>query len=270
MDKELIIKKQDIFVDAIYRLSLDEMRIFNFAIAVSNPFVSDNKVINISINDLVKFYNLEHRTAMYKEFNNALNSLFERKITYTEYYEKHGKTWVTCRLIVSKTDNKNGVIGLKFSDEINHLIKCDKDFLEYKLKQTIGITSPNAVRIYEMLLYVLKITPNKNLKKEYSIEEIKQKLGLSDKYPRFANFKTKVLEVAKIQINKHTDIGISYEVKKLGRTPQSIVFKVKYKPNAEHFKLEQEAEIKPKEQVEQLPNNPNVKNHLVNLKQQIK
>lgn len=242
-NKEIIVTKKDTFVDAIYRLSLDEMRLFNYAIAKSNPFNSSNKTINISLKSLTNFYNLEHRTAMYKEFNEALNSLFERKVTYTRIDEEYGKVWVTCRLVASKEDNRNGVIGLKFSDEINQLIKCDRDFLEYKLKQTIGITSPNAVRIYEMLLYVLKVTPNKSLKKEFSIEEIKNKLGLSDKYPRFSNFKTKVLEIAKTQINKHTDIKINYEIKKLGRTPVSVIFKAKYKPNAEHFRLEQEQEI---------------------------
>jgi plasmid replication initiation protein len=218
------------------------MRIFNFAIAKVNPFHKDNKSINISINELSQFYKLDNKTSKYKQFNEALNSLFERKVTYTKIDEKFGKMWVTCRLIVAKKDNRNGVIGLKFSDEINELIKCERDFLKYKLNQTIGITSPNAIRIYEMLLYVLKMTPNGSLKKEFSIKEIKNKLGLSDKYSRFADFKNRVLEIAKNQINKHTDIKINYDVKKIGRTPTSVVFTVKYKPNAEHFALEQEQE----------------------------
>lgn len=253
MNKEIIVTKKDTFIDAIYKLSLDEMRIFNYAIAKTNPFREHNNMMTISINDLVKFYNLDNKTACYNQLNEALNHLFNRQMTYTYQDEEHGKMWVTCRLIVNKIDNKNGCIGLKFSDEINQLIKCDRDFLEYKLRQTIGITSPNAVRIYEMLLYVLKITPNKSLKKEFSIEEIKNKLGLSDKYPRFSNFKKDVLEVAKTQINKHTDIKINYEVKKLGRTPVSVIFTAKYKPNAEHFTLEQEEENTPAQQLEELP-----------------
>ena len=242
MNKEIVITKKDTFVDAIYRLSLDEMRIFNFAIAKSNPFNQDNKSISISINELSQFYKLDNKTAMYKQFNEALNSLFERKVTYTRIDEEYGKVWVTCRLIASKEDNKNGVIGLRFSDEINQLIKCDRDFLEYKLKQTIGITSPNAVRIYEMLLYPLKISSAKTLKKKYSIEEVKQKLGLTEKYPRFCDFRKYVLEVARKQINKHTDIKIDYEVKKEGRTPDRVIFTAKFKLNAERFELEQEEE----------------------------
>ncbi|MED7789665.1 replication initiation protein [Francisella sp. 19X1-34] len=272
MYKEIIVTKKDTFVDAIYRLSLDEMRLFNYAIAKTNPFHSENRTVFISLNELTKFYGLEHRTAMYKEFNNALSSLFDRKVTYIKQDEEYGKIWVTCRLIVSKEDNRNGTIGFKFSDEINQLIKCDRDFLEYKLKQTVGITSPNSVRIYEMLLYVLKMAPNRSLKKEFSIEEIKNKLGLYDKYPRFSNFKKDVLEVAKTQINKHTDIKINYEVKKLGRTPVGVIFTAKYKPNAEHFTLEQEQEI-----IQPLKHNPAIKeqkqisiSHLQQLKKSFK
>ena len=246
MDKEIILQKKNDFVNALYKLSLDEMRIFNYAIAKTNPFKEHNNMMTISINDLVKFYNLDSKSDKYNQFNEALNHLFNRQMTYTYHDEEHGDMWATCRLIVNKIENKKGVIGLKFSDEINQLIKCDRDFLEYKLKQTIGITSPNAVRIYEMLLYILKMTPNKSLKKEFSIEEIKNKLGLSDKYPRFCDFKKYVLEVAKKQINQHTDIKINYEVKKLGRTPTSVIFTAKYKPNAEHFTLEAETENIPK------------------------
>jgi plasmid replication initiation protein len=251
MDRELILQKKNDFVNALYKLSLDEMRIFNYAIAKTNPFKEHNNMMTISINDLVKFYDLDNKSDKYNQFNEALNHLFNRQMTYTYHDEEHGQIWATCRLIVNKIENKKGLVGLKFSDEINQLIKCDRDFLEYKLKQTIGITSPNAARIYEMLLYVLKMTPNKNLKKEFAIEEIKNKLGLSDKYPRFCDFKKYVLEVAKTQINKHTDIKINYEVKKLGRTPVSVIFTAKYKPNAEHFTLEQEQEY-----IQPLEHNP--------------
>ena len=236
---------------ATNKLSLDEMRIFNYAIAKTNPFKEHNNMMTISINDLVKFYDLDNKSDKYNQLNGALNHLFNRQMTYTYYDEEHGRIWATCRLIVNKIENKKGLIGLKFSDEINQLIKCDRDFIEYKLKQTIGITSPNAVRIYEMLLYVLKMTPNKSLKKEFSIKEIKNKLGLSDKYPRFCDFKKYVLEVAKTQINKHTDIKINYGVKNLGRTPVSVIFTAKYKPNAEHFTLEQEQEY-----IQPLEHNP--------------
>jgi len=253
MNKEIILQKKNDFVNALYKLSLDEMRIFNYAIAKTNPFKEHNNMMPISINDLAKFYNLDNKSDKYKQFNEALNHLFNRQITYTIEDEEHGTMWVTARLIVNKIENKKGLIGLKFSDEINQLIKCDRDFLEYKLKQTIGITSPNSVRIYEMLLYSLKTTPNKALKKEYPINEIKQKLGLTDKYPRFCDFRKYVLEVAKKQINKHTDIKIDYEVRKLGRTPESIIFTAKFKPNAERFELEQEEENTPIQQLEELP-----------------
>ena len=134
MNKEIILQKKNDFVNALYKLSLDEMRIFNYAIAKTNPFKEHNNMMSISINDLAKFYNLDNKSDKYSQFNEALSHLFNRQITYIIEDEEHGTMWVTARLIVNKIENKKGLIGLKFSDEINQLIKSDRDFLEYKLK----------------------------------------------------------------------------------------------------------------------------------------
>ena len=59
-----------------------------------------------------------------------------------------------------------------------------------------------------------------------NIADIKEKMGLEKKYSRFSNFKTYVLEVAKKEINKHSDLNLSYKIIKLGRSPHKIEFTV--------------------------------------------
>jgi len=67
------------------------------------------------------------------------------------------------------------------------------------------------------------------LVKKIEINDIKETLGLGDKYKRFIDFKNRVLDPAKNQINKHSDIQISYEVIKAGRKPTEVKFTVMYK-----------------------------------------
>ena len=57
-----------------------------------------------------------------------------------------------------------------------------------------------------------------------SIYDLKKKLSLEKEYPRFSNFKLKVLEKAKKEINKYSDIKLNYRVEKLGKTPINISF----------------------------------------------
>lgn len=66
--------------------------------------------------------------------------------------------------------------------------------------------------------------------KEYSISEFKEMLGLIDPkgkekevYPNIADFKKKVLDVAKRQINENTDITFDYKLVKRGRAFEKII-----------------------------------------------
>ena len=117
---------------------------------------------------------------------------------------------------------------------------------------------------------------NITYKKEFLINDFKEKLDILEKYSRFSNLENLVLTPAKTNINKHSDIHLEYRIKRKGRTPISIIFKAKYKNksnklnslNPENFKLVKEVEnqqnynvIKPTEEAKK-----NSKNKLKALK----
>jgi plasmid replication initiation protein len=126
-------------------------------------------------------------------------------------------------------DNGKGVLGLKFSDEVSGMLVNDRDFLSYAIRHTVAFSSASAMRIYEMILYQLQRCPAKQLTKKIEIKRLKEILGLQDNYTRFSSFNSRVLGPAKNQINKHSDISISYTIVKEGRTPVSVKFVAKYK-----------------------------------------
>jgi plasmid replication initiation protein len=61
------------------------------------------------------------------------------------------------------------------------------------------------------------------------IKSIREKLELEDRYTRFFDFKKRVLESAKKEINKHSDINFNYKIIKLGRFPNEIEFTISKK-----------------------------------------
>lgn len=239
MSKNLILQKEKSLVNAFYKLTLDEQRLFHYAVAKVNPFKHRyGQYYLIGIKDLISFYGLTSKSA-YSEFYSAVDKLFNRQCTY---YSKKLDKQVTCRLIVDKIQDDSGVIGLRFSDQMSEMITNDKDFLAYKLSNTIEITSPSANRLYEIILYSLQRCPVNKLTKIIEILELKNLMGLDKKYDRFSNFKKFVLEVSKNQINLHTDIRITYEVIKSGRTPTHLKFSAQFKkgqePNSVEFQNE--------------------------------
>ena len=227
MDNKLIVSKEKCFVQAMYRITLDEQRLLHYAITKVHPFKFKNRLIyHIDIVSIAKFFDIDLKVA-YKQFNDALEHLFTRQISFIEPELK--KTIIKARIINEHHQQGSGVIGFTFTEVFKSLICDNKEFLSYSLEKTIGMTSATAVRIYEILLLDLKQSQLKTINRPFKIEDFKKILGLEDKYPRFSNFKVKILEVAQKQINKHTDLNISYEIKKIGRSPTSIAFKVKYK-----------------------------------------
>jgi len=94
------------------------------------------------------------------------------------------------------------------------------NFTHFQLKSVLNCSSSYAKRLY-MLACQWKTVGK--FPKPMSIIELKSILGLVDKkgneqYSEITGFKKYVLEIAKKQINEHTDIHFDYELIKRGRS----------------------------------------------------
>lgn len=94
------------------------------------------------------------------------------------------------------------------------------NFTHFQLKSVLGCTSSYAKRLYMLACQWRTIG---RFPKPIPILELKQMLGLVDKkgneqYSEITGFKKKVLDLAKKQINEHTDISFDYELFKRGRS----------------------------------------------------
>jgi hypothetical protein len=65
---------------------------------------------------------------------------------------------------------------------------------------------------------------------------LKERLELTNKYKRFHHFKTRVLQKAKTEINKHSDLTMDFEEIKQGRAVESIKFIIQRKSGAKPAK----------------------------------
>lgn len=103
-----------------------------------------------------------------------------------------------------------------------HLFNLKGNFTEIQLKSLLVCSSKHAKRIYMMCCKYRNLRKKKVV---MTISELKEMLGLKDpkgkkkeQYTKVSQFKTKVLDVAKMQINEHTDINFDYSLHKKGRS----------------------------------------------------
>jgi plasmid replication initiation protein len=108
---------------------------------------------------------------------------------------------------------------------IEHITRLEAEFTSYQLEKVSNMTSAHAIRIYEMLAQYREVGT-----RELNLKWLRNALQIADnEYKLTGDFKKWVLDAAVEQINKHSDLKVSYTPKKTSRAITDFVFKIKDK-----------------------------------------
>lgn len=233
--EKLKVSKNNALINASYRLSLTEMQIVLYGIGLANPTQPNFPLAySVNIDRFAKMFDRKHGD-IYKEVKNAIvRRLWNRDFSYID---KEGKT-VTLRWLTKMIyQDKTGYIEIKFSEDIQpYLHNLQTNFTTYYIDQIVKFKSIYSVRFYEYALMELNEKKINRIKYKLLISDIKKQLDISDKYARFCDFKPYVLDKAKEEINKFSDLNLDYKIIKHGRAPYEIEFSVSRKEVIENQK----------------------------------
>jgi len=226
------ITKSNSIINSSYRFSLNELRIVLYGLSHINPRSDEFPMFHrIHIRELAEFYNIgeKDRGSFYDNIKDALlNKFWNREFSY--YDEELGETVRRTWLTEIRYGRKDGTLAYEYNPKIkDQLQQLAKRFTSYFLVNIANMKSAYAVRLYEISIMYLNASKQSEITFTKTIEDLKHQLNVTDKYKYFFNFKARVLESAKKEINKHSDIKFIYKVKKLGRSPHEIEFTVSKK-----------------------------------------
>lgn len=129
-----------------------------------------------------------------------------------------------------KHDKRTNLYEVEVSSEIMpYLVALAENFTSYDLTVAISLKSSYSQRFYEMCCQYKNLT-NKTF--FLSVDDLKKKMMLENKYPNSADFKKKVLDVAQKELKEAYDKGqadlyFDYQVKdKQGRKVLSWLFSI--------------------------------------------
>ncbi len=105
----------------------------------------------------------------------------------------------------------SGIIEATFHPDLKpYLIQLKNRYLMYDMENLLHISSSNSIRMYELLKAFEKIG-----KRSFEIEELKEILGVAEKYHgRYYNFKKRIIVQAQKDLNKYTDIAFTFRESK--------------------------------------------------------
>lgn len=211
---------------AIQNLSLSEVRILQLAIVDARETgngLSLDKPLNISALRYAKAFGVARQTA-HEAILSAEKNLFDRRFSFLDTDDKLVKSrWVQR---VKYLDDEASIEVILTYDVVNEITRIDgyeNFFTQYLLEQTAKMQSTYSVRLYELLVQwkSAKKTPLLQL------DCFRQQLGVGvDEYKLMSNFKKRVLDLAVKEINETSDLTVSYEQEKRGKSIIGFKFRV--------------------------------------------
>ena len=216
---------QNRVVECYRSMSLDEKRLFIMATPLARTTkISSNDPVFISSSEFSKECGIDLSTA-YTALELASERLFTRFFGYTNAEGDRVKMrWL------NKVIYKAGQGGseLYFTDEVLLLLRefdALNPYTKYKKEVVLRLKKD-----YSLDFYHLAKKHQTMGGFQISLDELFEQLGLPESYKRLDNLKNRVIEPSLNEITANTDIDLTYENVKRGRSVVGFKFTVREKP----------------------------------------
>ena len=226
----LTISKANSFVQASYSMTLDEMRILSLTLGVFNPENPIKRGFDFTIADFCKHFPDVDEKSAYTQVRNAILKISKRWIVLVDNEKE-----LTEVVLVNKRTyfKKEGRFYIEFHEDLlPYIAQLHNNFTKYQLVNIGAFSSTHTIRLYELCSQYRDTGW-----RQTSVDELKDWLQVSDKYDRYNNFNQRVLTPAIDEINAKSDLLVSVEPIKRGRSIVSLKFTIKSKKSA--VKIEQ-------------------------------
>jgi len=214
---------QNRVVECFKSMTLDEKRLFIMATPLARTTnVSSGEPIFISTEEFASACGLEI-TGAYTALGIATRKLFDRSFGYVRADKKK----VSIRWMY-KTAYGEGGAELYFTDEVLLLLRefdALNPYTKYKKEVVLRLKKD-----YSLDFYHLAKKHQTMGGFQITLDELFEQLGLPESYQDLSNLKKRVINSSLNEITTNTDIDLSYENIKRGRSVVGFKFTVKEKP----------------------------------------
>lgn len=223
-----IVTKANALIEASYALTLAEQRVILACSAQldGRKPIGKDRQFTVTADEYADLFDVETQTA-YEQLRDAVDRLYERDIRRIDGRARERMRWI----YKARYHSGDGYVRLSFSPEIApYLTMLHKKFTSYRLSEVSGLTSVYAIRLYEMLAQF-----NSTGFFTITVDELRSRLQLENKYERFSNLKARVIARAVKELNEKTRLNVEWKTIKKGKTPHRLEFTFAEQPQGDLF-----------------------------------
>lgn len=233
---ELEVRQHNALTNARYEYSEAQANLFLVLLAKLRKDGPDD-VYQITVSEMEKRTGNKYN---YKQLRESTKEMISRAHEIETLH--NGKPVLRQLVLFNRIDYilGAGVIELEINKyAVEYLFDLKNNFTSFQLQAALNLTSKHAKRIYQFCSQWKDVGQTK----KYDILDFKKVLGLAndkgkEEYTLISMFKQKVLDLAVKQINEKTDLHISYQLEKVGRSFKNIVFTVEKQAQAKNIPFE--------------------------------
>jgi plasmid replication initiation protein len=233
-NSEHIFVQSNDFIRAKYKdnMTFWEFLIFGKMCSDIAPEDEDFKEYTVYVKDLINFLGISDGGSVYRYVLDAASRLLERRVVVTYKDEKTGRRMVLETNLIAGfakpeklAKNDPLFIRLSFHPQLKpFLLQLQKDFTKVDMRNYKFLRTGTSIRLYHLLK---QYWGRRQSTVEILLEELKEMLGVAEKYDLYGHFKAAVLEEAQKRLTDTTDISFAYQEVKKGKKVVAIIFHIK-------------------------------------------
>lgn len=207
-------------IEASYSFTVLEQKLIRLLASMIKKDDDNFKEYEFKATDLSKILNV-HQKNIYMELDKITNKLMARYIKIKNDDSQKFKK----RHLIKIADFENGILTMKIDEDMKEFYLSLNWYTKYQLKNIMQFKSSYSFRLYELLKQYEKLG-----NRLITIDDLRSVLDIdTSQYPKYANLKQKVINVAVTEINSKTDLYINpdFEEIKTGRKVTSIKFSIR-------------------------------------------
>lgn len=231
-DKQIVIKNK-ILINISSSATLAQRRLFNVILhKVYNDLGDFSKqYFYLSAQELIELLGGESK-ANYQRFLEDCKALVKTVITWNVLETDKGLEQFSISALISSILFDQGTLKIELPGMLREKLVENNQYIKFNLQLQNKFSSKYSLVIYELCKEFYREKEKVGESPWFSIENIKQLVGVdNNEYSNFKDFNKWVLKVAEKEINRDSDISISFSYLRRSRKITHIKFTIKQNTN---------------------------------------
>ena len=225
-DHNALVAKDNVLIPQLARFELSELRFLAYCLAYYNSKEQKNRRVTARVTDLCTFFPM-HESSAYRVIKQVIISLGKKPAEFQIAKKRCLYHWFSG--LEYETDA--GEFTFCISPEMEpYLLGLAGNFTQWRLGDVYQFKAASTWKLYENLAQW------KQLRKwVVNLDELRLRLGVAGKYPRWNSLRQFLIDPAVEEINAVSDLRVEYQQEKRGRRIGGLVFLIDKKLKDENI-----------------------------------